>query len=77
MLRAILSVTETRSWDSTPVPPTKPFSSARISVTPVPEGFLTPLEAQPAATTRRAAEARQNAQVEFQFINDRFMGLFE
>ncbi|SPE62376.1 exported hypothetical protein [Verrucomicrobia bacterium] len=46
-LRNILSVTATKSCDSMPVPATKPCSSGRISVTGTPEGFLTPLEAQP------------------------------
>ncbi len=46
-LRAILSVTATRSCDSMPVPATKPCSSAVMCVTGMPEGFFTPLEAQP------------------------------
>src|SRR5437773_2050640 len=53
MLRDILSVTATRSCDSTPVPATKPRSSAFISVTGTPEGFRTPEEAHP--LTRIAA----------------------
>src|SRR6266487_4986456 len=65
MLRAILSVTATRSCDSTPVPATKPFSSARISVTPMPEGFFTPLEAHPAniATTTDGPRSPDNIRV--------------
>src|SRR5262249_36591642 len=46
-LRAIRSVTATRSCDSIPVPATKPCSSAFMRVTPTPDGFFTPLEAQP------------------------------
>ena len=49
MLRAILSVTETISWDSMPVPATAPRSSGRISVTGEPAGLRTPASvAQPA-----------------------------
>jgi len=51
MLRDILSATITKSCDSTPVPATNPCSSAFMCVTGTPEGFFTPLEAQPAANT--------------------------
>src|SRR4051812_27088703 len=58
MLRAILSVTVTRSCDSTPVPATKPRSSGRISVTATPDGFCTPAVVQPA---RKAEPPRRPA----------------
>ena len=56
MLRAIVSVTTTRSWDSTPVPATKPCSSAFMRVTGDAGGFLTP-EVQP-ATSAAVVKAR-------------------
>src|SRR5262245_35346537 len=56
MARDILSVTRTRSCDSTPVPATNPRSSAFISVTGMPDGFLTPEDAQPV----NSAEAQSN-----------------
>ena len=67
MLRAILSVTATRSCDSTPVPARKPRSSGRISVTGTPEGFCTPREvAQPASSAELATTpARRRRDVVF------------
>src|SRR5688572_26293562 len=67
MLRAILSVTDTRSCDSTPVPATNPRSSGRISVTGTPDGFWTPREvAQPASITELASTpARRKREVLF------------
>ena len=55
MLRDILSATITRSCDSMPVPATKPCSSAFMCVTETPDGFFTPLEAQPATSAAIAA----------------------
>src|SRR5262245_51772499 len=70
MLRDILSVTDTTSCDSTPVPATKPCSSAFMTVTGVPEGFFTPDEAQPAI---KLAAKITKADFECCLINVRFI----
>src|ERR1041385_9530893 len=70
-LRAILSVTATRSCDSMPVPATNPCSSAFKCVTGTPDGFFTPLEAQPLINATKA-----NAEIlEVSFVISGFMDL--